>query len=420
MRIQGPVSLTELYNFKTKQWVYLFGDYHFLKSECYGKASVRIDKFLEYTLKQNKNKTIDIFVEVVKIDKYTTEMTKNKETYTKIYNHIDYVYNKFSSCDRQRETENDYCPYENLRFHNIDSEYRYRTKLVYGETASYLSDLMNNLEDLEYNYGKDIPKIVNAIKNNYLVKNNVVENFDEIVKYVLNMSVLDNLKISKQLLSVEPKTRKVLIRKTRSCMKNSHNKNIDSYRETKRVLLSNIKKTSDDYKLMADTMKFFIDTMVYCLIDLYFLARLLRTFDASKERNKMFPNRVNNAIVYAGNFHAKNISIVLTDLGFKVINYTYDEQQCIDVSKFEIPFFQTIPDPKSKKIYESDVYKQITENQDSNFKKTTKSPSQSKKKPSGCKPGYEKYPKNKTGRCLKKCKSNQYRSPETSRCRKRK
>jgi hypothetical protein len=425
MKIEGPISLTEMYNFKTKKWVYIFGDYHVLDGKCTGKRKMNINAFLKYTLNQNKDKVIDLFVEGIKIDKYTTMSAVNYLNRDDIVaqNNIHLVSKEFLACNRQLPEKYD-CPYENLRFHNIDSEYRYD---IYPDDDTsfvpYVFELMYDLNMYKLMSPSDRPRVLKRIKNNVLVRNNIVENYDEFVKYIFNTQVLEDFKIKKQLMSVDPAIRKVLIKKTRACMKLEYDEWIDEYVEYKNKLFDKKRKSEYEYENITYKMQSVIDFTRSCIPDLYFLARLFRKFDTSKERNSAFPDSVNNAIVYAGNAHARNVSRILMDLGFRVINYTYNVGQCIDVSKFDIPFFQTIPDPDSRKIYENEIYKKIIDTNNKNFEFDISSlPKKDKKKKSprksSCKKGYERYPDNESGRCLKICGSKQYRSPETRRCRK--
>ena len=61
--IRGPVSLVQLENKYLGKTVYVFGDVHTPESSCDLPGKIDIDEFIEQTIKQNPDKTLDVFLE---------------------------------------------------------------------------------------------------------------------------------------------------------------------------------------------------------------------------------------------------------------------------------------------------------------------------------------------------------------------
>ena len=67
------------------------------------------------------------------------------------------------------------------------------------------------------------------------------------------------------------------------------------------------------------------------VMDIYLLARVFRTF--SNNYNSKY------ILIYTGNNHSKVYRDVLKLLKFKLVNEVYNDNQCLDISRFNWPFF---------------------------------------------------------------------------------
>jgi hypothetical protein len=101
---------------------------------------------------------------------------------------------------------------------------------------------------------------------------------------------------------------------------------------------------SNRYQIYKDRVNWIYVTVGGIIMDVYFLGRLFRKFDTSKERGK--PDRVQNAIIYSGGAHAVTYESILNDCGFKTIfskgsrRVEGPQSQCLDIFDIPRPFFR--------------------------------------------------------------------------------
>lgn len=137
----GPNLLVELYNYKWNVWVYLFGEYHFIKNIHQRDDMMSIDKFLVKVVKDCKDIPIDLFFEsplnLGPIEPNFTTIGKDKS--------LAKIYKEFYDC---LTINKDACPYPNIRAHNIDPR-RYG---LYGKLRTFIG-----------NFDILVPKMTNPI-----------------------------------------------------------------------------------------------------------------------------------------------------------------------------------------------------------------------------------------------------------------
>ena len=118
-KISGIISLTQHSSSKYGKKIYVFGEYHSSKHKCSPKkGSIRFDKFVTKTLKQNPDKIIDIYTEEEFIKKSIHKKRKRAGWARDVDfgSSLDYFTKTFENC----LMVNKKCKEKNVRVHYTD------------------------------------------------------------------------------------------------------------------------------------------------------------------------------------------------------------------------------------------------------------------------------------------------------------
>ena len=335
--VEGPIQIKELHNEELKSHIYLLGDLH-TKHNCGG--DIQIQDFIEKTVQYNKNKVIDIFLEVG----YSFKAVGVPKRF-KMESYITNVENKFYNCmyDRTRSSDikeynksNNNCQYPNLRVHYAD----FRTIMpvnVDKYKLYYINILRNKLDKEKINLL--IPLIQSSETNNM---------FNTIYR-VYNI----NNKITKQYDNIENKD---IVRKIFDYYRAYYDKSKYQKDRLLKLINNNIDNAKTGYLNFIN--KLFIK-LTSPILDLYILGRLFRKY---RNINNEYSDPAKNSFIYLGRKHIDHINKVLIKLGFIILNQTglsdyvrkslgskYDlirlvgdkSVQCLDITAFNQPFFST-------------------------------------------------------------------------------
>ena len=377
INLKGPCSLSEHYNYETKRWVYIFGDIHVKESKCDPENSTHIKNFLTNTLNSNPDKLIDIFIERIKNDKIGKVIT-DESSFDECY--LTDSLTHFYPCGLHMK--NDECKYKNLRLHNIDTEFRYLNstrfsylkndfiKLLFLFTEInknvniYIEENNNQFykgyEDEEY--FKEVLEEINMLFN--LIKKHKLFNTTEIEENFTQLlidNVLENVKINKQLSSVEiAKIKNAIIDTFNKCIIESQKNLKDSYTDIK--LLFNEKKLLEDSDIITIYDKLniayeYLHKPSLCIMDAYGMSRLFKKFKTENSKRSIDNHNAMYSIFYVGNLHALNYREFLYNLGYKTLlltdnsNFESIDFQCLNISKFNQPFFLEHTDFSNEELF---------------------------------------------------------------------
>jgi len=320
--IEGPISLTEFKSELLHKHIYLFGDEHTREGKC--KNSIRIDQFIEKIVLDNKDKTIDLFLELDfpnsgRDTKYQIEKTDNNITYLPTPDYITDIFHKFYFCFQHDKKD---CKYTNLRTHYTD--------IRYLGTNKYVVDYVNNVNNVYHTIqARKILRLYNKNDSKQAIKGIIADGLK--ILAVLPVKIEDMYKVAKvqkQLDNIKDKNLVDLI-----------------YKHFDNKLTSSLFNAEVEYKSYTedtdiDQIRIGINYLfdyVNSLLEIYIIGRMLRSFN-NKE--------VNNIIVYAGDEHIKSIINFLSTIPeMKMVgpvesnNRNNGNFQCINTSLFNQSFF---------------------------------------------------------------------------------
>jgi hypothetical protein len=305
--IWGPVSLTEWTSNKYNKRIYVFGDIHVNQGICPPKSiGEELPFFIDSVLKNNQDKTIDLFIEAPYIDKLDPK---------KYFPVLDCPLNKFI-CSLQDclQLRKETCRYKNARFHYAD--------IRHHKSLRYLHDLF---WDMKFVIEEKNPDLAGSL---YLkLEKNIPE---------VRPSLLKESKIMKQIEAInDPEIIEILELKARVALRNLA---INFDKNSINNILKTIKefaltKQLPNEKLLALLPKYhiLINSMVG-FMDIYLLARLFKSPDAK------------NVIIFVGETHATYYNNLFGKLGFILSGFSESKQraknyQCVSLKPFKLPFF---------------------------------------------------------------------------------
>jgi len=310
LKLIGPVSLSKHSSFKYNKTIYTFGDQHVIEPKCKEDSKnnyIDIVDFIQLTIEQFKDKKIDIFIE--------NPLEKENLNYVKNDNYIYKLYNSFSDCFDKN------CKYTNARFHNADPRQDIEMHDIFSAVSRILEG-KTNLRGLRTDL-----HIINIWLNNEKIFENVI-----------------NRKTTKQISNVRDKDVLSVLTYHKNWVLNYFKTNIMA---TKFAIQTNIKdflKTiytnrnlSESFKNQLESFSILLMQTSNLEMDLYLLGRVFRTFGTEAESQ--------NIIIYTGDAHSNIYRSVLAKLGFLDEGYIKREQpgkdgfQCLNISKFKLPFF---------------------------------------------------------------------------------
>ena len=309
--IAGPYTLTEHRSSESNKIIYIFGEQHRTTSTCDGTNIVYIGNYLKDLL-ENSSVFIDFYIE--KFSTSTNILDQNP---------IQKISRDFSDC--LNHTNNNNNPMCRLsRSHYIDVRYNsieYKNDDLANAIQMIASARQNFSNDYElsklYLYDFKVESVL-------LILSSLTD--DQIVDYIKDQMFKRNYYIDKEL--------------KRSYMKNEI-KNFISLKIKKYA--KKLRKATQlrDREYHVYLYKLFVAvTFIHALyMDTYFLARLFKRFNPSKEYNQ--PLEPYNIISYTGNDHANNYREFLTYIGYDTVQSSIsNDENCVDISQFKQPFFQ--------------------------------------------------------------------------------
>lgn len=407
--IVGPISLSQHWNPAFKKMVYIFGDYHTRLPHCDRVKGVgnhvAIADFFEVVLRQQREKLIDIFLEIGFMKDHVNDNTLMRSTLYKEGHLFGDVKIQWRDCLKKDKNQ---CiqRFPNLRMHYVDvrlpisqkSEPQDRRFIADLDLLTSLKELFENpIDDVSglsinksdelhramftaaktfareykfYSYKVHKP-IVLQLMDRFDKPEYLIDNLLSLVTHVWSILRWDEKNVN------HPITEKDLFylairRKTIRQLINVRNDKV-------RAKLYEFFITKRIKGLLGDTVKFYenlirlVDdvclgkTLTYELkrevitdadslgmrehelyiMDLYTMARLFRNFYSDDVQRQS----VQHAIIYVGDAHANSYRQFLTDIGFKTINAvmnqttnrTHPDSRCIPLDKFTQPFFADIP-----------------------------------------------------------------------------
>lgn len=335
--ILGPVSITEHISKDSKKHIYIFGDIHEFREGCKYKNSLQIDKYLQKLLEYHHDKVIDIFLEVPYLSK-DSDLVK--------YEYRDeggYLFARliqtFSNCLQVLKHN---CKYKNSRFHYTDL--RWMNIESFTDLQYLITKIASIAKDIEDFWDSNLSRKEARLTLEKISKK--IEKFMNVSIFFNIYDILKKTKIRKQIEAIQnPKIKNKLIQKLEWIIDNEEivNKGVETlYRlqylttiEGKKAFLKDEDSFINLYNkldiLDSSLMNYQVEFM-----DIFLLSRVFRTFKRIKNRYSEDPTYI---IIYAGDDHANSYRAFLSDIGFKTVNESFNEKQCLDISNFKRPFF---------------------------------------------------------------------------------
>lgn len=335
--ILGPVSITEHISKDSKKHIYVFGDIHDFREGCKYKNSLQIDKYLQKLLDYHHDKVIDIFLEVPYLSK------DSKAVEYEYREEGGYLFARliqtFSNCLQVLKHN---CKYKNSRFHYTDLRW------MNIESFTNLQYLITKIESI----AKDIEDFWDSNlsgKEAKLTLDKISKKLEKFMNVSVNFNIYDilrNTKIKKQIEAIQnPKIKDKLNQKLEWIIDNEElvNKGLETlyklqYLTTvkgKKVFLKEEDSFNDLYDKLDSIHSLLLNYQVE-FMDIFLLSRVFRSFKRIKNKYSEDPKYI---IIYAGDDHANSYRTFLSDIGFKTVNKSFDENQCLDISSFKRPFF---------------------------------------------------------------------------------
>lgn len=394
-RIVGPITLTEQYSKKYNKRLYIFGDLHKIDSHCpkNTKKSISIEPFIEETLKQNQDKTIDFFLERDYIQE-GVENPREIELYeqSKTSNYIFRINDYFRNCFKVSKKE---CQFENTRFHysdirTLDNTYLNNIVKLLRQFEIVSTLLPKSEEEMEIEFLRQILVYFNNLTEDTQYVASMRKNFDDIcmeTKIIKQICNIDDINLSAELYMyfeneydllrcdtiLNSSLAKLVYNKSKFLSMSRIETNYDDISlsdieyeitdfipkkwikkpafqwighliQTIHKMLSsktiNKKKLLIEYERLFKTFDLlfgFIIEGFSIFMDFYIVSRIFRSF-----KDAVTPSHI---IIYAGNSHSENIRTLLDRLDFELVNEAISNDveqndfQCIDIRMFKQPFF---------------------------------------------------------------------------------
>lgn len=331
LTIEGPTEIAEYFSPELNKHIYLLSDTHVRERVCPDPDAkpVRIDEFLARTFEDNKDKTIDFFVEHGFIPKHGKSKTVfNKESYLKD------VKDHFASCWTQdRELFAKECPYLNVRFHRVDMRYYLEpsrtTVMLQSRIIRALGDNSKATRDQKMDRIRQLSiRLMTHLEERDLLTilgdNKTLKQFANIGDEQLR-KLTSKYWISRG--SILYERLKILLPK----LVELPNSTFGKFYEPHRTLIREIMRATFDFQIF--------------LMDAYTMGRVLRSFNSVSGEQSETPRHI---IIYVGGEHADNYAEFFRYLGIKLIgrnvsdNKEASDFQCVHLG-LKLPFFHHRP-----------------------------------------------------------------------------
>ena len=373
--IGGPKTLTMHWSKKYKKLIYIFGEHHSVKTDCWQFHSNKvmlIEDYLEQLFKHT-----DVF-----IDFYL----ETGRTYQDIYGdtRMAVIAKRFKDCfhnPNTKENENK-CKLSRMHYFDVrrESSYLKPNSMSYASLSMnyildaldkliYLSDTSLSLQKLislldKYNYDTQIKPILEEFS-----KINIYDDIEDDEKYkeydeFWSKQIKENIFVIKKVArsTIHDKIKSFIKKEVRDLGKYSDKIDIKILVKTVKDFITTLNKystgttnkydfesiTENDRKILLNLdFSEFLVVINSHIADYYLLCRIFKVFDFTKRKNHRWtdePKEPHNIIIYAGDLHSKNVRKFLKELEFKEISTTSSVEKkwirnCIDIGKFPQPFF---------------------------------------------------------------------------------
>jgi hypothetical protein len=319
-QVRGPISLSEHWHPGLGKHIYVFGDKHVNQAKCResNQRAVRIDQFLDRVIKANKDKVLDIFLEMEYIGSRSGKRQRRHHTFEEPRDFITGLMVTYEQCLRISKRA---CEHPNIRAHYVDIRFHRTLESIIMEWF-----VMGQGQPEATRSSRDHSRAVHEWWLHGLQHSPVLVNSFPLQQPLINR-ILEETKIKKQLAAVkDAKLRQYLL-----------NWGLNELHRLNRAFGSDITTLRT---APQKTRAFFaILEIVSTFMDMYALARIFRSFRQVPGKYSDDPTHV---IIYAGDAHSQNYRRVLKKLGFKLVQETRSEKryhQCLDISRFHQPFF---------------------------------------------------------------------------------
>ena len=319
--IIGPVSLTEfLATDGSSKHIYCFGDYHHHDSSSCPSDDMQnpiyINDFLRNTILINSDKIIDLFLEIAFINRESPIKGENIHG----DNFITGIENEFKGCF---EIDKSNCTFPNLRAHYSDIRISaYFNPLT--DLSTYLTMYEGIIDSGELSKAEILSQLLLEIRK---IRNTLTFPLDinfilGIPKIKRQLDNIPNLDIKHKLLNFIQSKLPII--------------NIEDLDDifngvTSDLRLNIVYFKSMKFKIKVVNLHLKLIEFEAKLMDLYLLARIFRQFSDGTE--------CNNIIIYTGRVHTKLYNEFFALLGFKLVNSSFSDYQCLNISSFKQPFF---------------------------------------------------------------------------------
>lgn len=334
--LQGPMSCYKFIHTTLPHIIYAFGDCHINQNECQDKMSIP-DLLKMYS--HNAPIFLDIFLETSYKHK-TTYFSKDMKTSIFGNNYMFQIYNSFDkSCwsalkegCNENTTRLHYTDFR--KFYANEQEYQILTILENFSVFQLMSQgIKNPYSQIKYERIKQ--ETISKFKSN--------KDFDSFYK-----SIKDNIRNDFKYIRVMKQIQNIPNENIRDMLTKLFNKKVDT--EIKNLPVVNFLKLQTESnekieKVCANVFNTLVIDFYMIFMDYYLIARILRTF-------LQIPNKYSkpcyNSIIYAGDAHIGNYKNILTSLGFKIVEQTYNgftpdckNTQCLNMKNITQPLFST-------------------------------------------------------------------------------
>lgn len=349
--LQDPTSFT-VYDLKmsgVNRRILVLGEVHDIM-EC-GRQTISFPEFIQqYHESIGKENMLDIFSESFYVGKRKLGWLSTLYhflTYTSSLDDaraIAHVRKRLDACSPKYNFSFYECP-ENIRVHLCDV--RFIREMDYSFRKTKIDCMVDKLfkVGLSYIYPEKLPRVSNTLKDILkLVKNYLFDTKSPAYHTNLTEYILKETKVHKQLESIPSKiVRKKLFQWSKTLydasITNARRQYILFEKEHKTELEAEWKYVSEGFlQSFRNSISLQMLYVISVYMDMYLAGRLLRDF-ADKSYAK-------DAVIYVGEFHARNYRELLKKLGAtkifekKSILEGGDYASCVDISKFYSSFMK--------------------------------------------------------------------------------
>ncbi len=338
--ILGPVSLTQHYSKEYNKIVYIFGDEHHDIAVCPRTEKMNIAKYFGKIFTENLDKVIDVFLEIDLKDKL-----RDRDEYISVpgqgYLFTD-VESEWKNC---LQVHKELCEAKNIRMHYADprryekSVARLITEVIFAipQLISISLEPLSGYEEKQnfLNIRKRLLHAAGRIRRKY---------GDFNLKWPLEVT-----KGAKQFASIKDAKARQQIQ--HQFIDTNMKKSLFSIKDVEDVINELYdgylysENFSGDAKAVEGKLRNVLQKLLdytVPIMDFYLMSRVFRSFEQKRGKYSEDPKYV---IIYAGDHHSRNYRETLDKLGFVRGSEAFSKTQCLDITKFQQPFFSS---PKLK------------------------------------------------------------------------